>query len=170
MISLLDPEERIEGRIGVHDRRSFELKLDYTIDAERPLNRYAVDAFIFVPRSLGIHKDTYDRHRFYADVQAYIRFKTPPSTLATLADLGAAEAPLVHLRWLLAELRGGDAAGARRAVRQALRLLGCQLRWALRREMGALLDRLAGPDPAACPRRPTPSSTPSASSWIGSAP
>ncbi|MCB9545221.1 MAG: hypothetical protein H6706_04925 [Myxococcales bacterium] len=149
MISLLDPEERIEGRIGVHDRRSFELKLDYSIDPERPVNRYAVDAFLFLPRSLGIHKDTYDYHRFYADVQAYIRFKTPPSTLATLADLGAAEAPLVHLRWLIAELSRGGASGARRALRQALRLVGCQLRWALRREMGALLEALDEPGPAA---------------------
>ena len=47
-------------------------------------SRYTVDYYFFVPSSLGVNKHTYRDDQFFSDMQAYIRFKTPSRSLASL--------------------------------------------------------------------------------------
>ena len=80
------PEALIESRIEVHDSNQFEVKLDYAIDPTRRKSHYRVDAYFFLPKSLGINSHTYDRAQFFSDVQAYLRFKTPALPLVSVLD------------------------------------------------------------------------------------
>ena len=94
-------EERLESRIGVHDSTQFEVKLDYSIDSRARDNRYRVDCYFFVPRSLGVNRDTYSREEFYGDLHSYIRFRTPTLNLVGLADPDNPDSPLHHVRELI---------------------------------------------------------------------
>src|SRR5262245_42979555 len=49
----------IDSRIQTHDSRQFEVKLDYSIDPTAKQNHYQVDAYFFIPKSLGINSQTY---------------------------------------------------------------------------------------------------------------
>src|SRR5262245_59166137 len=91
----------IEGRLEQHDRDQFEVKLDYTIDPAKAKNRYEVDAYFFLPKSLGVDAQTYSKAQFYSDVQAYIRFKTPGLSLKDLARTENGTSPLGRVMLLL---------------------------------------------------------------------
>src|SRR5690606_16709202 len=77
-------EELVDGRIGVHDENQVEIKLDYGFDPAAARTRYQIETYVFAPRSLGIDRGTYKADQFYADVQSYIRFKTPSVPLSDL--------------------------------------------------------------------------------------
>ena len=68
--------ETIEQAIKPHDKYQIEIKLDYEL-LEAKQTRYKISTYIFVPRNLGITKDSYHKDDFYRDVQNYIRLKTP---------------------------------------------------------------------------------------------
>jgi hypothetical protein len=96
-------------RIKVHDRRQFELKLEYTPADERRASRYVVDAFVCVPPSLNIGPDTVPRELLYTDIHNYVRLKTPDLSWSELGALPAS--PLVRAAAELdAVERGGDPA------------------------------------------------------------
>ncbi|MBI4511472.1 MAG: hypothetical protein HY698_17700 [Deltaproteobacteria bacterium] len=73
-------------RIGVHDRRKLELKLEYH-PGRRSKSRYAVDVFMFTPSSLNIAPDTVPPEELYADIHNYMRLKTPVLSFAELEAL-----------------------------------------------------------------------------------
>jgi len=123
----------IEGRLGLHDRDQFEVKLDYAIDPAKKQNRYEVDAYFFLPKSLGVDAQTYPKAQFYSDVQAYIRFKTPPLSLKDLARIEDQSSPLGRLMRLLERPCHGAARVQHIArLSQELRLVGCLVRANLR--------------------------------------
>ncbi|MDF1563715.1 MAG: hypothetical protein P1V51_11775 [Deltaproteobacteria bacterium] len=150
----LDIEELIEGRAGVHDRYRVEVKLDYAVDPQRRRNRYRVDAFFFIPRSLGITSDTYSRDHFYEDVQAHIRFKTPEQTMPAMLDPANEISPLTRLQKWKREVAAWT--GDRRrtnAITEEMRLFGCLVRVRIRdrsnlliEKIGALSGRTSVPD------------------------
>jgi hypothetical protein len=59
-----DPEELIDSRLRVHDDNQVEIKLDYAIDTNRRHNRYRVETYFFVPKSLGLDVHAYPREQF----------------------------------------------------------------------------------------------------------
>jgi len=75
----------IESRVAVHDSNHVEIKLDYVVPA-REHATYRVDGYFFVPRNLGVSKHSYSAEQFYADMQGYVRFKTPRVRLRNLVD------------------------------------------------------------------------------------
>jgi hypothetical protein len=75
----------IHGRIRIHDRTSFEVKLNYLLEGRQP--RYDIEAYLFIPRSLGINRDTYRKHAFYRDARSWLRFKTPTVPLRRLSSV-----------------------------------------------------------------------------------
>jgi hypothetical protein len=131
-------EELIDSRIEVHDSNQFEVKLDYSIDPALRENRYHIEAYFFVPRSLGINSYTYSRDQFYSDIQAYIRFKTPELSLGSLLEPENRRSPLVRIKKFLARaLENPKDHEALEEVSHELRLLGCLMRANIR-------DRVAG--------------------------
>ena len=109
------------------------MKLDYTIQPDRRDNRYRIEAYFFVPRSLGIDSYTYTREQFYADVQAYILFKTPAVSLGALLEGDNARSPFNTLAQALGRaMRSSRDFAAHGTISHELRLLGCLVRANLR--------------------------------------
>ena len=139
----MEREERIDSRIEIHDRNQFEVKLDYTIDTKRRTNRYQVDAYFFVPRSLAITNDTYSATQFLNDIQAYIRFKTPLTPLAALVDTNNPKSPLTHLERMVPQfLNDPTNADLSHRIYTELRMFGCLARATIRNMTGQLGEKL----------------------------
>ncbi|HYI02761.1 hypothetical protein [Hyalangium sp.] len=116
----------LQNRLEVHDRKQFEIKLEYQPSGADDETRYLVEMFLFLPNSLNIDAEVYPRADFYADIHNYVRFTTPVMSLEELLSLEGS--PLVRLE---AWLRTGMATEAE-IVYQA-KLLCCIFRGALRR-------------------------------------
>lgn len=94
-----------------------------------------------MPVTLGIDGQSYGRDSFFADVQSYIRFKTPVQPLARLADADDPDGPL---RRLDAALEQRDP----RKVSEELRLLACLIRASSRQVERGLVGSIARLDEA----------------------
>ncbi|QSH40654.1 hypothetical protein P0136_12140 [Lentisphaerota bacterium ZTH] len=92
----------IEDKIRIHDQFQFELKFTYPFDRNAPVSEYSVDTYLFVPYNLGVNKITYGKREFYADIQKYIRLKTPVFRLHSINS--GADSPLEKLRKAMREL------------------------------------------------------------------
>ncbi len=140
---MLDPEELIDSRIGVHDDNQFEVKLDYAIDPNGRRSRYVVETYLFLPRSLGVDPHSYPREQFYSDVQAYIRFKTPTISLRALADEGTERSPLNQMLDQMPEIGRDGTPDLDGALGHEVRLFGCLVKVGIRDQVGVLRDRVA---------------------------
>ncbi len=151
----LGTEDVIDSRVGVHDIHQFEVKLDYAIDATRRNNRYRIDTFFFVPYSLGVGPQSYSRDQFYADMQAYIRFKTPEMSLDHLLDPQSELSPFARIERLAGAPTEAHDAGAlgdgalvdvalADKLEHELLLLGCLVRSNLRDRVHQIRAAFAG--------------------------
>jgi hypothetical protein len=116
----------LQNRLEVHDRKQFEIKLEYQPSGADDETRYLVEMFLFVPNSLNIDAETYPRPDFYADIHNYVRFTTPVMSLEELLSLDSS--PLAKLEAWLRTGMGTEV----ELVYQA-KLLCCIFRGALRR-------------------------------------
>jgi hypothetical protein len=92
-----------------------------------------VESYFFVPKSLGINRQTYDRDQFYGDVFSYIRFKTPVVSLEELCERDDSESFIGYMRLLAKQLRERPGSGEKkRKLRQEMRMFGCVVRAQLR--------------------------------------
>ena len=146
MSELLSTEDFIESEVGLHDRRHFELKLDYALDPDKTRNRYHVEAYLFSPQALGVNSQSYRAEKFYNDIRAYIRFKTPVIRMNNLLDEGDPTSSLRKVRALLDEVgRSPRDRGLIAKLTRELRLLGCVVRANLKaaeRRMGEQIVEL----------------------------
>lgn len=118
------PHRPLRSTIDVHDQRRLELKLEYQPGADA---QYFVETLFFIPNSLNVSSETWPRERFYADLQNYVRLKTPELSFIELCE--SDDSPLVQLeRWR--PTAGG--AGEAELVWNA-KMVGCVFRGALRR-------------------------------------
>lgn len=125
----------LENRLDVHDRKQFELKLEYQPSGTDPSSTYFVDTWMFIPAQLNITPDTYPRDSFYADIHNYVRLKTP--TLDFDEIVGGKHSPLVQLEERVAlGLLGGQA-----EVIYDAKMLSCVFRGACRRFSKAMNER-----------------------------
>lgn len=107
-----------------------------------------METYFFVPRSLGLDAHSYPREQFYADVQAYIRFKTPHVSLPALADPDDRRSPLQRARRLVQQANGELESLPPGQLSHELRLLGCMVRANLRdtaADIRAKIERLDDP-------------------------
>lgn len=135
-----------------HDSNQLELKLGYVVERGRKRQRYRVECFTFVPRTLGINRATYPAARFYEDTAAFVRMKTPTVALSALARAPKASAwfqPVLDRldRLLAGEVRVDGTAAHR------LKLLGCIYRSAIRDETDDIVHRYS-PSPGRDPGLP----------------
>ncbi len=126
-----------ETKLEIHDRKQFELKLEYQPSGTDPQSEYLVETLLFVPRSLNVTQDTWPRAAFYADLHNYVRLKTP--VLAFDELLTGAHSPLVQLQErIMLGLNGPES-----EVIYDAKMLACVLRAALRRFAKGMKDHCA---------------------------
>lgn len=89
------PSELFDTKVEIHDRKQFELKLEYQPSGTDAESEYLVDTILFLPKSLNIGADTWPREQFYADLHNYVRLKTPVLSFDEI--LTGAHSPLVQL-------------------------------------------------------------------------
>ena len=117
----------LENRLDIHDRKQFELKLEYQPSGLDPDSEYYLDTFIFLPASLNVTQDTWPREDFYADLHNYVRLKTP--TLSFAEMLSNELSPLAQLEQRVQlGLMGPES-----EVVYDAKMLSCVFRGALRR-------------------------------------
>jgi hypothetical protein len=138
------PPALLANRLEIHDRKQFEIKLEYQPSGTDPTSKYHVDAYLFLPSSLNVDQDTWPREAFYTDIHNYVRLKTPILSFEEL--LTAEHSPLVKLedKVKLSQLHPQG-----ELVYQA-KMLSCVFRGALRRfsrEMNAACQAFAEPKP-----------------------
>lgn len=121
------PAPQLYNRLEIHDRKQFEIKLEYEPCITDAKSRYLVEAFLFLPASLNVDADTYPRQDFYADIHNYVRLKTPVFSLEEI--LAADSTPLLRLERYLTE----NAAVPESEIIYQAKLLSCIFRGALRR-------------------------------------
>ena len=135
----------VDRRLEPHDSNQLELKLAYAIDRNRKRQRYRVETYMFVPKTLGLNSKTYPAERFYEDTTGFIRLKTPTVALASLAQGDQARVWFEPLAAGFGAVLSGERSDTADLIRQ-LKILGCIYRRALRDEgleMLARFDRLA---------------------------
>ncbi len=140
----------LQNRLDIHDRKQFEIKLEYQPSGLDPHSKYLVDTYLFLPASLNIDHDTWPRDHFYADIHNYVRLKTP--VLSFHEILSAEHSPLVSLEQ---RAKLFSLANEGELVYQA-KMLSCVLRGALRRferELTELVESVCG-DAKATGHRP----------------
>ena len=137
-----ETHELLDSKITQHDKHRFEVKLDIELAPGRQ-NVYRIETYFFVPRALNITPITYTKRDFYNSAQQYIRFKTPPMSLAMLADSGNRLSPLhgVH-RKLLPLLAGSHDKSQVDGALDEIKLLGAIARGAARDFARYLLGEL----------------------------
>lgn len=119
--------ELFDTKVEVHDRKQFELKLEYQPSGTDPKSEYLVETLLFLPRSLNIDAETWSREQFYADLHNYVRLKTP--VLAFDEILTGSHSPLVQLEQRLPLGLMGPVS----EVVYDAKMLACITRGALRR-------------------------------------
>lgn len=123
-----------------HDSNQLELKLGYVVERGRKRQRYRVECFTFVPRTLGISRATYPSARFYEDTAAFVRMKTPTVALSALARAPKASAWFQPVSDRLDRLLAGEVRVDGTAAHR-LKLLGCIYRSAIRDETDDIIRR-----------------------------
>ncbi len=121
--------DAIEQAIKLHDQYQIEIKLDYQLLAEQDTH-YRVATYIFIPQSLGITADSYQKQDFYRDVQNYIRLKTPVKNLVALCE--NEQTPLANIERLLQIENWSQSADLHRQLVTNCKLLSAMLKSALR--------------------------------------
>ena len=79
-----------------HDNYSVEFKFGFNCNEGRKSDDFSVNAWIFVPNSLGVNADNYGKKQFYRDVKSNVRLITPVYLLHEIAQDDSL--PLTSLR------------------------------------------------------------------------
>ncbi len=119
--------ELFETKVEVHDRKQFELKLEYQPSGTDPKSEYLVEMLLFIPRSLNIDPETWNREQVYADLHNYVRLKTPVLSFDEI--LTGSHSPLLQLEQRLPLGLMGPVS----EVVYDAKMLACVTRGALRR-------------------------------------
>jgi hypothetical protein len=133
------PIELLDSKVDVHDRRQFELKLEYQPSGTDDESEYLVETLLFVPSSLNVTQETWPRDRFYADLHNYVRLKTPVLSFDELRT--GRHSPLVQLE----ERQVLGLMGTEAELVWDAKMTACVFRGALRRFARAVKRQCDGP-------------------------
>jgi hypothetical protein len=89
----------------IHDRQQLEIRFDHEIGDGPRTQIYRMDAYLFVPRNVGVSRANYSRDQFYGDVTALMRIDAAPIPLGELASVDCRASPLRELAHALEALR-----------------------------------------------------------------
>ncbi|MFN8578379.1 MAG: hypothetical protein U0354_16185 [Candidatus Sericytochromatia bacterium] len=124
-----DSKIALDSRIEVHDKSQFEVKFDYNLlnfEKKKPSKTsYSIEAYFFIPRSLGISSFNYSKNQFYNDLHANIRFKTPEMSFNDVNDETNRYSPLRILRQTLSKLKNNPNEEMNIIAINEAKLFGC---------------------------------------------
>lgn len=115
----------------IHDHLQFQADFDFDLLPDTPAEtgrEYTVDAYFFLPHSMGINRENFGRDQFYTSLTNYLRIRTPDfsensgDTLIPSADDYFKQHLFAHLRQALEPL-----------VIQEVKLFGCNLNTQLKK-------------------------------------
>lgn len=130
----------LDHRLEPHDANQLELKLAYLIKPGHQRQRYLVETYMFIPRTLGIDRNSYNASRFYAHTAAFLRYKTPSVPLSSLGNSHQAQLWFAQVNKGL-DGRHTKAVKASQTVRH-IKLLGCIYRSAIRDTSAKLVNSI----------------------------
>lgn len=76
----------IDVETKIHDKFSIEFKIWFSGQESSKKNDFSLNSWIFVPNSLDVNKNTYDKERFYKDMRSNIRLITPVFKLNDIVE------------------------------------------------------------------------------------
>ncbi len=85
----------MEDVVRIRDRFQFDLELGYPVPRDVHREEYELEAYLFLPPTLGINRDNYSKSNFYDDLDAHIRLRTPSVPLDAIVP--SASGPLSRL-------------------------------------------------------------------------
>jgi len=135
-----DIYDLINERIKLRGKNQFELKIDYNINPNLKINRYKVEAYFFIPKSLGINSKTYNTENFFEDIDSKIRFKTPRMAISTLFDRENLESPYLRVLRLMRIAENKKSSG--RQIIRELKMLICIVKSCLGEESLRITEML----------------------------
>ncbi|HXW01516.1 MAG TPA: hypothetical protein VEC93_24105, partial [Anaerolineae bacterium] len=137
--------EGIQQAVKPHDKYQIEIKLDYEL-SQGQQTHYQISTYIFVPRSLGLNPNTYQKAEFYRDIQNYIRLKTPALILRdfTRDTLGS---PLRAIEKIIAAENWASRPGDRDRLLNNFKFLSAMLKSAIREHFNLIQKRIAEAPP-----------------------
>jgi hypothetical protein len=125
-----DLKSVVQKKPRIRHPHQFEIKLRYALPEEQATTQYDLAVYLFLPPSLGINRADYGKGTFYADLQSYIRLKTPEVFFPDIArgDSG----PLSRLTAAALRLPGDSSERAVRLYEYQSKLFCCVLKSSLR--------------------------------------
>jgi len=136
-----DIYDLINERIKLRGKNQFELKIDYNINPNLKINRYKVEAYFFIPKSLGINSKTYNTENFFEDIDSKIRFKTPRMAINTLFDQENLESPYWRVLRLMRMVENKEVSN--RQIIRELKMLVCIIKSCLGEEALKIVEILS---------------------------
>lgn len=76
----------IDVETKIHDKFSIEFKIGFSGQESSKKNDFSLNSWIFVPNSLDVNKNTYNKERFYKDMRSNIRLITPVFKLNDIVE------------------------------------------------------------------------------------
>lgn len=125
----------MEECVRIRDRFQFDVELGYPLPPHETRVDYELEAFLFLPPSLGINRDNYTKANFYDDLDAHLQLRTP--YIALDAIVPSASGPLSRLNASVFRLsERADPATVKNFVVQ-VKLFCCVVRKSLRKYVDA---------------------------------
>lgn len=126
-----------EGIIHIRDQLQLELKSEFKLHPEETTNEFFQEFFLFIPESLQINRETYNKEQFYGDETNIVRFKTPNMSFDDLLK-DKINSPLNRLDALVEK-------GSEANVIHELKMYGNIFRSTLRNEIRSMIEILERP-------------------------
>lgn len=124
----------INPQIKIHDDFSFEFKTGFVPDNKsEDISEFKINTWLFLPNSLDINRETYNKERFYRDVKTYLRLITPVYTLSHI--LQEKQSPLIYLKEAVeALIKNSDDKDKIENYTSQIKMFSCIVKSALRNE------------------------------------
>lgn len=136
----------IEENIKIHNRYSVELKLGFIARKKSKQSTFAVNTWFFIPNSLDINHNNYDKKDFYRDLKSNIRLITPVYLLHDISE--GAKSPLLMLEKAMKRLASEPTRTNTAAFEHHLKMFLSILKSALREETQHLIQNQHSDDVA----------------------
>ncbi len=117
----------------IHDRFNLEMKIGYVARRTSDVNDFTVNTWLFLPNSLGLNPQTYDKEQFYRDIRSNMRLITPVFLLREIASEEAL--PFKNLKKALLNLASSPLQSNIAEYEYQIKMFGAILKSAVRNQI-----------------------------------
>jgi len=93
----VDEKVELKGFFTPHDRYQVEFKMDFGLDKGDTDNRYLVETYLFVPKTLGLQQHLKNPEEFFQNIKSYMKYTTPNLSLTELGDYNNPLSPMSRI-------------------------------------------------------------------------